>query len=174
MNTVQCTMRPMKPDDLNGISERVIGCAFDVSNALEVGFLEKVYENALAHELRKSGPVVAQQHPVTVIYDRVVLGNYAVDLLVEESVMAETSGLGRIRDALEAAQGAFFIAFEAVSFRLGKPHPKSLTVEAGPPGHSNVIASWPPAGGGPPALDETTEGSAQRSLFRPDDRRTSR
>ena len=37
---------------LNRVSERIIGCAFTVLNTLGAGFLEKVYENALAHELR--------------------------------------------------------------------------------------------------------------------------
>jgi PD-(D/E)XK nuclease superfamily len=72
----------MNADELNRISERIIGCAFAVANTLGVGFLEKVYENALAHELRKSGLVIAQQHPVTVIYDGVSVGNYTVDLFV--------------------------------------------------------------------------------------------
>ena len=44
---------------INHISERVIGCTFAVSNGLGSGFLEKVYENALAHELRKAGLSVA-------------------------------------------------------------------------------------------------------------------
>ncbi len=39
----------------DGLSERVIGCAFKVANTLGVGFLEKVYENALGHELRLAG-----------------------------------------------------------------------------------------------------------------------
>ena len=38
---------------LNALSERIIGCAFTVSNTLGIGFLEKVHENALAHEPRK-------------------------------------------------------------------------------------------------------------------------
>jgi GxxExxY protein len=38
---------------INRITDRIIGAAFDVANELGVGFLEKVYENALAHELRK-------------------------------------------------------------------------------------------------------------------------
>jgi hypothetical protein len=38
--------------ELNEITERIIGCAFTVSNALGGGFVEKVYENALAYELR--------------------------------------------------------------------------------------------------------------------------
>ena len=40
---------------LNQISKQILGCAFAVSNGLGSGFLGKVYENALAHELRKAG-----------------------------------------------------------------------------------------------------------------------
>jgi GxxExxY protein len=39
--------------ELEQITEKIIGCAYKVSNTLGNGFLEKVYENALAHELRK-------------------------------------------------------------------------------------------------------------------------
>ena len=53
----------MHADDIevNRLSEHIIGCAFNVLNTLGAGFLEKVYENALVHELRKSGLTVAQQ-----------------------------------------------------------------------------------------------------------------
>jgi GxxExxY protein len=72
---------------INRISERIIGCAFAVSNGLGSGFLEKVYENALAHELRKAGLSVAQQHAMTATYDGVVVGEYVADLLVESPVL---------------------------------------------------------------------------------------
>ncbi|MEQ1605063.1 MAG: GxxExxY protein [Pyrinomonadaceae bacterium] len=49
--------------ELNAISEKVIGCAYKVGNALGCGFLEKVYENALAHEIRKLGLKVEIQKP---------------------------------------------------------------------------------------------------------------
>lgn len=74
---------------LSEISERIIGCAFTVSNVLGVGFLEKVYENALAHELRRAGLSVVQQHPVTVRYDGTIVGEYVADLLVEKCVLVE-------------------------------------------------------------------------------------
>jgi GxxExxY protein len=74
---------------VNRLSERVIGCAFQVMNTLGAGFLEKVHENALVHELRKTGPSVAQQHGITVKYDGIVVGQYAVDLLVEETSIVE-------------------------------------------------------------------------------------
>ena len=73
----------------NQISERILGCAFAVSNGLGSGFLEKVYENALAHELRKAGLSVAQQHAMVAKYDGVVVGEYVADLLVESLVLVE-------------------------------------------------------------------------------------
>ena len=42
----------MSDEQLNAMTEKIIGCAFKVSNTLGCGFLEKVYENALVHELR--------------------------------------------------------------------------------------------------------------------------
>jgi GxxExxY protein len=74
---------------LNEITQQIIGAAFKVSNALGCGFLEKVYENALAHELRKSGLMVAQQHPIPVYYDAVLVGDFYADLLVEGEVLVE-------------------------------------------------------------------------------------
>ena len=76
-------------DRINQISERIIGCAFAVSNGLGSGFLEKVYENALAHELRKAGLLVMQQHAIVAKYDGVVVGEYVADLLVESIVLVE-------------------------------------------------------------------------------------
>ena len=76
-------------DRINQISERIIGCAFAVSNGLGSGFLEKVYENALAHELRKAGLSVMQQHAMVAKYDGVVVGEYVADLLVESLVLVE-------------------------------------------------------------------------------------
>jgi GxxExxY protein len=74
---------------LNELSGRVIGCAFNVSNTLGAGFLEKVYENALAHELRKAGLDVVQQRGLTVTYDGIVVGQYFVDLMVEQALLVE-------------------------------------------------------------------------------------
>lgn len=81
----------MTTSGLNTLTEQIIACAFKVLNALGPGFLEKVYENALAHELRKSGHHVKQQDPLQVIYDGVVVGNYEPDLLVDEIVIVDQS-----------------------------------------------------------------------------------
>jgi len=79
----------MREEELNVLSHAIIGSAFNVSNALGTGFLEKVYENALAHELRKRGLFVQQQEPIRVYYDSVVVGKYAPDLMVEQMVIVE-------------------------------------------------------------------------------------
>ena len=73
----------------NLVFKRIIGCARTVLHALGTGFLEKVYEDALVHELRKSGLAVSQQHPMLVRYDGIVVGDYTVDLLVEPIVLVE-------------------------------------------------------------------------------------
>ena len=87
---------------LNVLSEEIIRGAFAVSNTLGCGFLEKVYENALAHELRKMGLAVAQQHGIVVTYDDIVVGEYAVDLLVEESVLVELKAVRAFDDIHQA------------------------------------------------------------------------
>ncbi len=51
------------------ITEVVINSFYTVYNTLGYGFLEKVYENALAHELKKRGLRVQQQMPIQVYYD---------------------------------------------------------------------------------------------------------
>jgi GxxExxY protein len=75
--------------ELDKITEKIIGCAFSVSNSLGSGFLEKVYENALYHELTKNGLVVEKQVSLKVKYDGVVGGDYAADFLVEKSILIE-------------------------------------------------------------------------------------
>ena len=75
--------------ELDALTEKIIGCAFTVSNTLGCGFLEKVYANALAHEFRKCGIKFSQQYPIQVRYDGVIVGDYTADLLVEEQVLVE-------------------------------------------------------------------------------------
>jgi GxxExxY protein len=89
--------------ELNEVTERIIGCAFTVSNTLGAGFVEKVYENALAHELRKNGLTVEQQHPIQVLYDGAVVGDFVGDLLVGGYVLVELKALKALGD-IEMAQ----------------------------------------------------------------------
>jgi GxxExxY protein len=73
----------------NEIWEVIKSAAYKVSNTLGAGFLEKVYENALALELRKRGLKVIQQHPLKVYYEEHIVGEFVVDLFVEDCVLVE-------------------------------------------------------------------------------------
>jgi GxxExxY protein len=83
---------------LNSVSERIIGCALKVQNALGSGFLEKVYQNALAYELHKAGMQAVQQHGIAVRYADVVVGEYIVDLLVDDTVIVELKAVRALDD----------------------------------------------------------------------------
>jgi GxxExxY protein len=74
---------------LNELTERIIGCAYEVSNRLGCGFLEKPYENALRIELQLLGLAVLQQHPIPILYRDQIVGEYFADLLVESQIIIE-------------------------------------------------------------------------------------
>ena len=77
------------------LSERVIGCAFEVSSRLGAGFLETVYENALCVELKRCGIQFEQQKSVDVIYRENIVGLYVTDLLVEKKLLIELKALAQ-------------------------------------------------------------------------------
>jgi GxxExxY protein len=78
------------------VTERIIGCAFQVANALGHGFVEKVYENALAHEMGKCGLGVVQPRGIVVFYDDEIVGEFTADLLVEDQVIVELKVVGAL------------------------------------------------------------------------------
>jgi len=88
----------MPSPDVNTITEKIIGCAYRVSNSLGIGFVEKVYENALAHEIQKSGLKVAQQAPIKILYDEILVGDFFADLLVDEQVLVEMKAVSMLKD----------------------------------------------------------------------------
>ncbi|ELP32766.1 GxxExxY protein, partial [Rhodopirellula baltica] len=92
----------MTHDEINALTEKVIGCAFRVSNTLGCGFLEKVYENAFADELRKHGLDVMQQAPIKVHYEHIVVGEYVADLLVSNAIIIELKAAKEINAAFTA------------------------------------------------------------------------
>ena len=98
---------PMDPEErrseINRVTERIISCVYRVSNTLGSGFLEKVYENALAIELRSNGLKVEQQHPIRVFYSSEPVGDFAADLLVEYCVIVELKS-ARTLDDVHSAQ----------------------------------------------------------------------
>jgi GxxExxY protein len=87
----------------NEITEKIIRYVYVVANTLGNGFLEKVYENALAHELRKSGFFIEQQKGIRVRYDGMVVGDYKADLLVQKEVLVELKAVKTL-DNIHIAQ----------------------------------------------------------------------
>jgi len=71
------------------ITSDIINAFYKVYNALGYGFLEKVYENALAQELADRDHTVKQQVPIQVFYESKVVGEYFADLLIDDKVILE-------------------------------------------------------------------------------------
>lgn len=94
---MEANERGCRSDD--EITELVIGAAYRVANTLGLGFLEKVYENALVHEVKKLDLQVEQQFPIKVVYDGIVVGDFYVDLLIEKRIVVELKYAKGIDDA---------------------------------------------------------------------------
>lgn len=76
--------------DIKTICDQARQIAYDIHVYHGHGHLEKVYENALAHRLRKAGVKVAQQHAIKVFdEDGTLIGEYLADLLVEDCLIIE-------------------------------------------------------------------------------------
>src|SRR5947209_106586 len=93
----------------DSITERIIGCAFKVGSLMGCGFFETCYENALAHELRKAGLNVAQQVPLNVWYDGIIVGEYVADLIVEGTILIELKAIKSL-DPIHHAQCINYLA----------------------------------------------------------------
>ena len=80
------------------LSERIIGCCIRMHRTLGPGFLEKVYEEALAIELTKSGLAFERQKIVTVFYEDKPVGEHRLDYLVDTRVVLELKACKEIED----------------------------------------------------------------------------
>ena len=74
---------------LDSLVEKVVGAAYEVSNVLGAGFLEKIYERALLEELSLRGMPVKAQAPFAVSYKGKHIGTYAADLVVQDCLLVE-------------------------------------------------------------------------------------
>ena len=92
---------PEKEYPERDLTEKIIGCAIKVHRALGPGYLEAIYENALAFELRDLGLRVKQQEPVQVFYKGQLVGDYFADLIVDDKVIVELKAAHRMDKAFE-------------------------------------------------------------------------
>ncbi|MEX1276128.1 MAG: GxxExxY protein [Bacteroidota bacterium] len=90
-------------DEIFVLCDEIRETSFAIHKYLRHGHLEKVYENALAHRLRKQGKDVKQQHPLSVYdEDGTVLGEYFTDLLVEQKLVVEIKAVKSVVDEHQA------------------------------------------------------------------------
>jgi GxxExxY protein len=89
---------------------RVIGAAMKVHSALGPGFLESVYQNALTWELRKVGVKAESERPISVHYDRQLVGAFTADLLVNDSLVVELKSIQALAKAHEVQLVNYLVA----------------------------------------------------------------
>ncbi len=87
---------------LNALTERIIGCAIEVHRQLGPGLLEGTYESALCIELNSAGLQHVRQPIFPVMYKGQVIGEYRLDLIVENLVIVEIKSVERFDPIFEA------------------------------------------------------------------------
>ncbi len=112
--------RPLKFEELTG---KIIEAFYIVYNALGYGFLEKVYESALAIELERMGLKVVRQAPIKVYYRGRVVGEYFADLLVEDLIIVELKAARALTDEHEA---------QLLNYLKATPYELGLLLNFGP------------------------------------------
>lgn len=96
------TISPVAIYPEHELTQRILKAAFEVSNGLGVGFLEKVYSNSLMIELRQMGLGCEQEVALEVKYKGVVVGNYFADVIVERRVLVELKACASLESVHEA------------------------------------------------------------------------
>jgi GxxExxY protein len=98
------------------LTQEIIGCAIRVHRALGPGFLESVYEQALAVEFALSGIQFIRQHPVPLFYRDHQVGEHRLDFLVEGKVVVELKAISRLED---------------IHFAIGRSYLKAANLDDG-------------------------------------------
>ena len=84
------------------ITDKIIGCAIEVHKKLGPGLLEKIYENALCVELGLNNVKYEAQKPLAVNYKRKYIGDYRIDILIEDKIVVEIKSVERHDPIFEA------------------------------------------------------------------------
>ena len=129
-----------KDYDLAG---QVIGCAMEVHRDLGCGFNEKVYKNALAIELREQGFVIEVEKKITVYYKRQVVGEFAADIVISDTLILEPKAVMDICPAHETqlvnylkatnTQDGLLLNFGAPSLQFKKKFKEYTPKSSSPP-----------------------------------------
>ncbi len=111
-------MRRIKKNELlyEDLSYQVIGAAMAVHNVLGCGFLEAVYEEALAYEFKLRNIAFERQKVLNVQYKDIVAKEYVADFLVDNKIIVEVKAIKRISE-IEEAQVQNYL--KATGIRIG-------------------------------------------------------
>jgi len=82
----------------HAITERIIAAAIRVHRELGPGFLESVYEEALAVEFALSGIQFVRQKPIALFYKDHQIGEHRLDFLVEDQIVVELKAISALED----------------------------------------------------------------------------
>ena len=83
------------------LTQKVIGEAMHVHRVLGPGFLESVYQNALMLRLQKAGLTAKGQYPLSVYFEDEIVGQFCVDVLVEDRLVLELKSISALASAHE-------------------------------------------------------------------------
>jgi len=97
------------------LSYKIIGAAMEVHRILGTGFLEAVYEAALAHELTLRGIPFERQQRLPVTYKGHPVGHYVADFVIDGQIILELKAVSSLTKMHEA-QGHNYLA--ATGLRL--------------------------------------------------------
>ena len=106
------------------LTERIMGCAVKVHRTLGPGFLESVYENALAVELESAGIPFQRQLEIKLVYAGEVVGVHRLDMLVDDKVVLELKAKDQIAEADKATTLSYLKATRknlALIVNFGRP-----------------------------------------------------
>ena len=107
-----------KGEDINRITQRIIGAAMRVHSALGLGLLESAYETCLAFELEELGMIVKRQKALPIVYRDVRIEcGYRLDLLVEETIVVELKAVEAI-ERVHIAQVLTYLKLSGYSIGL--------------------------------------------------------
>ncbi len=97
------------------LSYRIVGAAMEVHSALGPGFLEAVYQVALAEEMRLRGIGFEREKRLKVLYEGITVGDYQADFVVEDQIILELKAISTLTPA-HKAQAMHYVA--ATGLRL--------------------------------------------------------
>ena len=114
----------MEDAENHALTEKVIGLAMKVHRLLGPGFLESVYRNALAFELRRSGLTVELDQRITVRYEHVIVGDFIADLVVNATLICELKAISTLTKSDEV---------QVVNYLTATNHDVGLLLNFGAP-----------------------------------------